>query len=236
MSNKRMQGAIAVILVLSMIASTVVISQPAEAADRVTYTYLSVAPNPVGVGQEVQVTVWTQLLPPIGPGFVPLALWDFTLTVTDPDGGTQTQELVSDPIGGAWIRYTPTKTGVYKFKAVMAEVTVGSTVYLSSSSSEFSLEVQEDPIQGWPAAPLPTEFWTRPIDAQNRDWASISGQWVGMPQIGFPEGVNYFSANGKFNPYTTENQIILNFTCHKLVTNVCHRPTSDKLPTNCVLW
>jgi hypothetical protein len=202
-SNKRIYSVIALLLMLSMFASTLVCLQSVNAADRITYTYIAVAPDPVGVGQDVHVQTWTQLLPPSGPGFSVVVQWDFTVTVTDPNGNIQTRELLSDPIGGAWFSYTPTMTGTYKFKSEMAEETYAGTTYLGSVSSETTLEVQDDPIPGWPASPLPTEFWSRPIDAQNRDWASISGQWLGMPQIGFPEGVNYYNSNGKYNPYTT---------------------------------
>jgi hypothetical protein len=203
MLKKQKTNMIAMILLLALFASTMFSLQTVKAVDRVTYTYIAVAPNPVGVNQGVQVTMWTQLLPPSGANFAVVVQWDFTVTITGPDGGTQTKQLLSDPIGGAWFSFTPTVLGTYRFKAAMAQEVYQTTTYLASSSNEISLVVQAAQVEYWPSSPLPNEFWTRPINGQNRDWSTISGNWVGMPQIGFPEGVNYYDANGKFNPYTT---------------------------------
>jgi hypothetical protein len=198
---------IAVVLMSALAVSLLASVQIVEAVDRVTYTYLAASPNPVGVGQEIQVNVWTQLLPPSGAGFVTIAPWHFTVTITDPNGQTQTLKLTSDPIGGQWFKYTPAVVGTYTLKAEMAQenVTIGdtTTIYLASTSNEVSLVVQEEPIAQWPSSPLPSEFWSRPIDAQNRDWYKIGGNWVGMPAINFPMWTSNYNANGKVNPYTT---------------------------------
>jgi len=31
--------------------------------------------------------------------------------------------------------------------------------------------------------PMPTEYWTRPIEGQNTYWYSISSNWLGTPYI-----------------------------------------------------
>jgi hypothetical protein len=38
--------------------------------------------------------------------------------------------------------------------------------------------VQEESIQAWPEAPLPTQFWTRPINEANRAWSKVAGNWL----------------------------------------------------------
>jgi hypothetical protein len=52
------------------------------------------------------------------------------------------------------------------------------TVYESSDSEILELVVQNDPIEYYQGSNLPTEYWTRPIDAQHREWSAISGSWL----------------------------------------------------------
>ena len=52
---------------------------------------------------------------------------------------------------------------------------------LASDSEELTLVVTEEPIQIHPGFPLPSEYWTRPINAQFRDCAPIAGSWPGVP-------------------------------------------------------
>jgi len=56
----------------------------------------------------------------------------------------------------------------------------GST-FLASDSDVISLTVNEDPIQYYPDIPLPTEFWSRPVDSQLRGWSGIAGNWLEPP-------------------------------------------------------
>jgi hypothetical protein len=44
--------------------------------------------------------------------------------------------------------------------------------------------VQEELREGLPDTPLPTEYWTRPIDAQNFLWGEISSNWLGGAAVG----------------------------------------------------
>lgn len=41
-----------------------------------------------------------------------------------------------------------------------------------------TLTVQQDPISNPPSYPLPTEYWSRPIEGQNTAWASIASNWL----------------------------------------------------------
>jgi len=67
----------------------------------------------------------------------------------------------------------------------------GST-FLASDSEIVTLIVTEEPIERYPDLPLPTEFWSRPIDGQQRSWNTIAGNWLGIGRADF--------ANA---PYTT---------------------------------
>jgi hypothetical protein len=71
-------------------------------------------------------------------------------------------------------------------------------VFLPCSKTK-TLTVQEEPL---PAAitsyPLPTEYWTRPIEGQNTDWWSISSNWLGAPYI---QGAgDTYGTQGSFQP------------------------------------
>ncbi len=63
----------------------------------------------------------------------------------------------------------------------------GDYYYKPSESALASLMVQEQKVEAWPGADLPTEYWKRPVDAGLREWHAIAGNWL---------------ADGKGNPYT----------------------------------
>jgi hypothetical protein len=79
-----------------------------------------------------------------------------------------------------------------------------SAWYQSSTSPEVSLTVQEDPVLSWPAAPLPADYWTRPIPIENREWWVIGGHYPFTGVGGgtdWPANTNAYSSNYKFTPY-----------------------------------
>ncbi len=55
------------------------------------------------------------------------------------------------------------------------------TVMLASTAT-MTLEVTTEPLLSYPGHALPTEYWSRPIDPQLREWYSISGNWVTIPE------------------------------------------------------
>jgi outer membrane protein assembly factor BamB len=160
-----------------------------------TFAVIGVKPNPVGVGQEV--LVWlgvTDMLYVYTDGWVGL-----TVTVTRPDGTTETLgPFRTDSTGSTGTGYTPTMVGTYTFQthfpaqwynwtrpAIFDPDLFGPIWYKASDSKKLTLIVQQEPIEYYPGVPLPTEYWTRPIDAQHREWSSISGNWVTTPPNSF---------------------------------------------------
>lgn len=140
-------------------------------------------PNPVGVGQQVllhigipDATAWPQ------------AGWTgITVTVTKPDGTTETLGPFStDTTGGTGAIYVPSTAGNYSLQShfpeqastVAASGYPAGTVFAASDSEPLTLIVQQDPIQYYPPSALPTEYWSRPINAQLREWSVISGNWL----------------------------------------------------------
>ena len=150
----------------------------------VTYPFIGATPNPVGVGQEVLIHLGiTQQLPLTQYGYT-----DLTVTVTHPDGSTETLgPYKTDSTGGTGDIFVPDVAGTYKlqthfpeqeYPATLAGRIPAGTVMLASDSEELELMVTDDQVPIYPAFPLPTEYWTRPIDAQMREWKDISGSWL----------------------------------------------------------
>jgi outer membrane protein assembly factor BamB len=162
-----------------------------------TFCYLSASPSTVGVNQDIILYMWLNMQPPTSSGGWGDRWQDFTVEVTKPDGTKQTLgPYFSDPIGFSWATYTPTQVGEYSFKANFPGQTLagdnldpnsfGGRDYIGdyfepSTSAIASVTVQEDPVPDYPSAPIPTDSWTRPINAQHRDWWSISGNWLSAP-------------------------------------------------------
>jgi outer membrane protein assembly factor BamB len=167
-----------------------------------TGAFLSVEPNPVGVGQSVQVTFWVSPIHPL-PNDV---FHGYKVTITRPDGTVENKGPYNS-LGRQSIQlftYIPTSVGEYTFHFEYPGEKFSSTndTFLPATAQDVKLKVQEEPLPYYPLAPLPTEYWTRPINAQNTNWAPISGNWL------FKGGYNgnqvgYGDSWGGFNPYTT---------------------------------
>jgi len=215
--------AIAMLLMFSMVVTLVAIPV-AIAHDPPwtipTYAYVNAAPDPVGVGQSVALTGWIDKVPPGSVGFWGVRWHNMKFTITKPDG--HTEELGpfnSDPVGGAWTSFVPDDPGIYEivfsFPGQVAYeenpypygpvrgADFYNDTYLESTSDTYYLVVQEDQIAtAYPDTPLPTEYWSRPINSMNREWYSIGGNWLGLASTSFGL-TGMYSNTGNFNPYTT---------------------------------
>ena len=83
-----------------------------------TWAFLSVEPNPIGVGQTAYIGMWIDKVPPTSIGRYWGYNWhNMTLTVTKPNGDTQIMgPYDSDAVGGAWAPFVPDQQGEYKFQ------------------------------------------------------------------------------------------------------------------------
>jgi len=199
LTNKSKISTIALILLLTISAIVVALptatAQPPGPFRKQTYAFLGAVPNPVGVDQTVLLHIGI-FHPTPGLGYS----WeDLTVTVTKPDSTTETLGPFStDSTGGTGALFTPTNVGTYILQAHFPEQVNPITFFLletftpvfagtvmeASSSEILELVVQEEPIEYYPGVPLPTEYWSRPIDAQLREWSPIAGNWLRRPGPG----------------------------------------------------
>lgn len=159
--------------------------------EKTTHAYIGATPNPIGVGQQVLLHVGiTDYLLYYHHGWEGL-----TVTVTDPVGNQQTLgPYRTDSTGGTGAVFIPEMVGTYTFQTNFPEQfytwestpnfdsdIYGTILYKASQSSPLELVVTEEQRVFYPDQSLPSEYWTRPIDAQLWAWSGVSGNWVAAP-------------------------------------------------------
>ena len=178
--------------------------------------YLSFSPNPIGINQMLLVNLW--LTSPCdanryGAGY--------TVSIIKPDGTKDTvgpmHSYVAD--GTAWFQYIPDQVGTWQLKfdfpgqyypagiyvngivnnASKTGNNYPSEYYEPASTGWQNLTVQQAPIMSW-YSPLPTGYWTRPVNINNREWSAISGNY---PWIDISMGASMNGAARWLGPYTT---------------------------------
>jgi len=176
-----------------------------------TWCFLMAAPNPVGVGQTFNLVMFNPQVPydalltnDIRYQFtMDVVKPDKTVEHLPPagktsgnvaQGGVIDGKFVSDSTGSAYTAYAPDQTGNYTFTVYFQELLYrwnasatqrnfyGTT--FKASNYTLTVEVQADPVSigGLPLLePVPTEYWTRPIQGQNTAWFTASSNWLSGP-------------------------------------------------------
>jgi hypothetical protein len=195
-----------------------------------TIARLSFGPNPVGIGQTITVNMWTSPAPGANR-----ARTGYKVTITKPDETIVTvgpmNSYISD--GTCWFSYVADQVGTWKLKfeapgdyypagkyfngvinatgtaspdnPFAGPSTYASAYYEPSSTAEQELVVQNEQVMSWPPSPLPTDYWTRPVIANFREWSAIMGDYPfygpgGGPD--WPADTNpYASASYSFVPF-----------------------------------
>ena len=182
LKGNKIASAIIIILMISTALPLFALPTKAATSTKATYAFINVMPNPVGVGQSCLLDVG--IPDPIGAAGDG---WNLTVTVTKPDNTTETlSPIKTDSTGSTGIVFTPDQVGNYTFQTNFPAQWYNSTTYgvvsniyyQASTSSKITLVVQEEPISYYPSEALPTEYWTRPINAQLREWYVLSGNWL----------------------------------------------------------
>jgi len=181
--SKAVTPVIALFLMVAMAASIILLPAGAQinwTGRSKSYAFIGAVPDPACVGEEVLLHIGiTQQLQ------ITQDKWKgLTVTVTRPDGVTEKLgPFRTDSTGGTGTTYTPTMAGTYKlqthfpaqwynfsqFDFFSFQMQTVNTYYEADDSPVLELVVNEEPPVYWPGVPLPTEYWTRPIDSQNRE-------------------------------------------------------------------
>src|SRR5665647_220236 len=156
--------------------------------EKETFPVIGATPNPVGLGEET--LIW------LGISDSKAFAWEgwegLTVIVTKPDNTTETLgPFKTDSTGSIGTVYIPTMTGIYYLQTHFPQQsynwTLGTTIdptrrgviiYKESTTPKYALNVTDQLRQFYPSTPLPTEYWTRPINSQDRDWYTIGGSWL----------------------------------------------------------
>ena len=199
---------IALITLLTLATMLFTVSITQGQVEVKTYAYLVVTPNPVGVGQSVYIVMWIHGAPPTASGLGGHR-YNFTLEVKKPGDdfnfiyppGSADPFFISDETGSAFAQYTPESKGEYEFRfnytgqiisryhpetnipgfpEPLANIpNLVNSEFLPSSKTT-TLTVKKKPLPDPTTTyPLPEEYWTRPIEGQNTEWADISSNWLG---------------------------------------------------------
>jgi len=94
------------------------------------------------------------------------------------------------------------KGQVYTWNSSTQERTWTNDTFQAASATKI-LTVQEEPLPDPTRSyPLPTEYWTRPIETQNTDWFSISSNWLRGPYIRHGTSATEVTAliSGRYTP------------------------------------
>jgi hypothetical protein len=183
-----------------------------------SYAYVEANPNPAGVGQLVNIGFWLGQPPPTAAGSYGDRWENMKIIITKPDGTTETLgPFTSDDTGGTHTNYTPVTTGNYSIQFIfpgqtLAGKNLAPTIaagikafvgdYYQPANATTVLAVQDSPVPQIPQNPLPTSYWTRPIQSGNNYWYTISGNWLGLGTSTFAN-TGMYNITGNYNPYTT---------------------------------
>jgi len=186
--NKSKVSTIALILLLAISATLFALPAASAQQKKATFCYLGVIPNPVGVNQPVLLHVGIT-----DPRSSQDLGWEnLWVTVKDPENVETTIPVdKTDATGGTGVVWYPDKVGTYTLQAHFPEQTVMvmpfffgqpyELTYLASDSPVVEVEVLAEALPYYPGHSMPSEYWTRPIDAQLREWSPIAGSWVNVP-------------------------------------------------------
>ncbi len=132
------------------------------------------------------------------------------MIITRPDGTTETKGPITlDSTSSGWLLYTPTVVGTYYFQMNFPQQQYwinGTTnqdlyTYKADMSEKIPLIVQQDPVQGYTnSPPLPTDYWARPINAENKGWWQVADDWL---MRGYDKTSRSFAGTPAFAPYTS---------------------------------
>ncbi len=195
MAKNKTSATIALLLIstfaISLLAIPLANAQHNPGWNMPTFAFITASPNPVGVGQKVDVLIWLDKPRASAALSNAYRMHKYNLTIIDSTGAvvlSQFWDTVVDTTYSQYYAWTPTVVGEYTLIFTFPGFYAGdypsapsesNDTYLPSSAST-NLTVQQEPIpQPISSYPLPQEYWTRPIYGENNDWWSITSDWLG---------------------------------------------------------
>ncbi|MEM2099535.1 MAG: PQQ-binding-like beta-propeller repeat protein [Candidatus Bathyarchaeia archaeon] len=180
-----------------------------------SHAYLSFTPNPIGLGQELLVNMW--LTPPSAENKYCAG---YKVTIVKPDGSQDVigplNSYVAD--GTAWFTYIVDQVGEWKLKFefpgqyfpagryLNGEIVTNTSgtlypahYYEPTSTDWQTLTVQNEQVMSW-HRDLPTDYWSRPIPPNNREWYVIGGNWPWDEFVGIG---GWSTHDNYYGPYVT---------------------------------
>jgi hypothetical protein len=176
------------------------------------YLYVNAAPNPVGVGQTVYINLFFTKPIPDATGFGTSIYTGLTINIVKPDGTNETLgPYTADMTGGVGgLSFSPAAIGNYTFQGIFPGQSLGTdfsgTTYNMDPcvSPPVTIVVQQEPISYYSGSPLPTNYWSTPIYANNFNWAqTIGGNWYGLGRPAFDNTGGYDGTGNNFQQYST---------------------------------
>jgi len=176
----------AILMILSFAASMIAVPNASAQSTREfnTWPFVDAVPKTAGVGQPVLIN-WGLLnyLFRYDDG------WNVTLQITYPNGKVENHSGMTWSTGTLGKKISFMETGNYTLQCVYdGEYYVYNTVnnaltgyYKPSKSENLTLQIVDNWKPNHPGHSLPTEYWTRPVDSQLREWYTIMGSWVARP-------------------------------------------------------
>ncbi len=190
--NKTITIAFTTFLLLAT-ASPMIAIISAQPTKTNSYAFASASPKVSQIGASVLITGWTSPTPPdapMGAGTQVYYRFNYTVTLTKPSGAQVTKICSAYSDGTFYFSYTPDEVGNWTVKLYWP----GDSKFEASTSPLFTFKVQNEPVPTWPTAPLPTDYWTRPVNAENREWSQFLADWN---VNGRPESSSNFQPYGK---------------------------------------
>jgi hypothetical protein len=199
------------IMTISATIASLPISNAAVSGQMTSYAYVAVEPNPIGVGQTTYIAMWVDYPIPGATEANDIRRHDYNLTITAPDGTTETKtwDEVKDTTGVQSTSFTPDQVGNYTFyfnypsqNYTWTTAQGGTASYIGvtflAANATTTLTVQQDAIAPSPDAALPTEYWSRPIYGTNDNWYTIASNWLGGNFLGTfqQSGYNLWQQDG----------------------------------------
>ena len=221
MTNQKSRYYTILAIVLLTISAVSVSIGSANAADfQQTYAFLALTPNPAGVNQQVLVIMFLSNLQFSASGTGGARFHNYTCIITRPDGTTETKgPYTADAVSNAGFYYTPTSIGKYtflfKYPGEFTPATTGptgsfspDTTFSASQSQTVSLIVQQAPIPILSGNPVPTSYWTRPINGQNYNWGSQTNNWL---MAAWDQNGRQFDQGAVYVPYGSRTKCSTHF-------------------------